>query len=254
VRPTLEGCRAKLDRSKEHLEALEREVSAYLSDPQRGPTTTLQAEHDAFGRAWAVARLRLPSPPPARLGLLAGDAIHNARSALDHLVCRLVELNNKKLKRSNAFPIYEHRPTDPDKKARFKGNLRGLSKSHAKAITDLQPFTRPHVPESQYLIRLGALDNLDKHQLVFPVLGVVRTRPGDLTEPIEWRSEESPLEDGVEVFRARPVTGGGRWFNLDVGTRYIVNFRDPTVTRANLEAIRAYVVGIVESFAPDFPK
>ena len=43
---------------------------------------------------WEVTRYTDAQMPP-EWGLLAGDAIHNARSALDHLVCARVEALNE---------------------------------------------------------------------------------------------------------------------------------------------------------------
>jgi len=76
----------KFERAREHIEALEDAAEAWLDtdaytivrdvDPQSGLT---------------VRRAKITESPPYSLGLIAGDAIHNLRAALDHVVYAISE-------------------------------------------------------------------------------------------------------------------------------------------------------------------
>ena len=73
--------RAKLGRAKEHVVELRRELEAYFS---REPYA---ASHDYDPETRChIFRAVVREPPPTRFALIVGDAVHNSRAALDHLV------------------------------------------------------------------------------------------------------------------------------------------------------------------------
>lgn len=93
----------KLARAQAHAEALRGAISEYLQlDPFQVEVVRAEGK--------IVYRLRVRRPPPTRLSLIAGDAIQNARTALDHLVCGLAERETGREARRHrhlTFPIYE---------------------------------------------------------------------------------------------------------------------------------------------------
>ncbi len=77
--------RAKIVRGFAHYEALSAEVAKFAAvtpDPIIEWTQTTVRED---GQTWnALVCTEVVHPPPVEFGLIAGDSIHNFRTALDH--------------------------------------------------------------------------------------------------------------------------------------------------------------------------
>jgi len=58
---------------------------------------------DSAGNLSFLVRIR--EDPPAEWSAIIGDAVHNARSALDHLAFALVEANGGSADENTTFPI-----------------------------------------------------------------------------------------------------------------------------------------------------
>ena len=154
--PGMESVDAKVIRAHEHLEKFSNEVDAYLSTirlqmylksspTEPYPLLVVRANEDL---------------PPIRLSAIAGDCVHNMRSALDNLVCALaLTIGYGRSCASIAFPLLKD-DASWNKEADYY--LEGLP-AHAKAaIKSLQLWldqTKPHP-----LIILNNLSNLDKHR------------------------------------------------------------------------------------------
>ena len=144
----------KLNRGHAHRDDVLGRIQAFwkASPPQierRDDSTTRQ-------RNWVV---RLSTSPPVEdWALIVGDAIHNLRAALDHLVWQLVETNRKTPGRHNSFPIAED-------ESRFRSmveqSLLGVDAPAAAAIQAIKPWKG----ESEALWLLHQLDIQDKHRL-----------------------------------------------------------------------------------------
>ena len=81
------GARLKVERARKHLDLLRQETRAFTEGKPYG----VRAEFDAERSEYAI-RIRLRDPDtrvPIGLSLIAGDAVHNLRSALDHLAWQL---------------------------------------------------------------------------------------------------------------------------------------------------------------------
>jgi hypothetical protein len=91
--------RAKIQRAEKHISDLNVEVSAFLAT---NPYSAIRHDDPKTGnyelRLWT--RDCLP-----QLLTILGDAIHNLRSALDHLACELVRANGGTVTDQTAFPI-----------------------------------------------------------------------------------------------------------------------------------------------------
>jgi hypothetical protein len=72
----------KIDRAKEHFAALDTEIRAWVGT---NPMAIVK-EKDAEGRRHTVLAEIINPPPLNRWSLIAGDCVHNLRSALDSLV------------------------------------------------------------------------------------------------------------------------------------------------------------------------
>ena len=96
--------RLKVERAKQHLRDLEVERDRFMkADPYR-----IVHERDAE-TGHNVYRVYDLKTPPAQIGLIAGDVIHNLRSALDHLVYALVIANGNDPtgEKAIAFPVHD---------------------------------------------------------------------------------------------------------------------------------------------------
>jgi hypothetical protein len=84
----IRGVCLKIERAKEHIRDLDAAIGDFLRDePYRlgaKPHPVAEIKHTTL----YVAEVK---PITSRLSLLIGDAIHNLRSALDHLAWQLVE-------------------------------------------------------------------------------------------------------------------------------------------------------------------
>lgn len=154
--PWMESVDAKMIRAHEHLETFARELDEYLS------TIKLQMYlKSAPGQPhpWLVVHAN-DYIPPIRLSAIAGDCIHNMRSALDNLVCGLALTVDPacKCKETN-FPFTEN---EPDWTANSQTRLPGVPKEACGIIRQLQPWGDPIIPNP--LLILNKLSNMDKHR------------------------------------------------------------------------------------------
>lgn len=201
----LVGARLKLERGREHVRSLLAEARAFLdSEPY---------SVEAFDRGeQRVFILRALANPPERLALIAGDAVHNLRSALDLAACDLVSRNGGAVNDDTAFPIVKERSgLRPG-----LGRLKGARPAVVEAVKELDPC-RDGNPSLWLLHRL---DILDKHRLLMvvgmsyrsftfdPAKRMVEDHP-DLFQgkeppslPIALRPADRlfPLADGAELF------------------------------------------------------
>lgn len=165
-------------------------------------------------RVWDVAE------PDPRWGLVVGDCLHNARSALDHLVYQLAilhlgrELTEQEARRA-MFPVHETPDSYRDNGARHVRDLRDVDRAR---IEILQPYHAldesiwgpdkmpgPPAPVPRYLDLLSRLDNTDKHRTIQPVWftpGLVNLPVGASELGITGGSNSNcPLHDGAEIGR-----------------------------------------------------
>jgi hypothetical protein len=253
MKPNLESARLKLERSQEFLDQLaaEQAESRTTLQEQFANTPPLEARTELHPDGWwNVVRCTdaLPIPPP-RWALVVGDAMHNARSALDHLACRLVELAGHKPGNRTAFPIRKNKPTTQRETDSFEAAIKGMKTAHKDSIRKLQPYANPGTDEARHLLALAAMDNADKHELLLPRNSALDPNPPPPTGvyvDIRWNAGVA-LAPGVEVIRYKPGGVGGWIF-----PRVRVTYGDGETGLPELRQIRSYVVGIVESFAPEF--
>ena len=145
------GPKLKICRAKHHIADLERTIIDYRTS--RPFVLTIG---DIKGRPlFNVIR----QTPPENLPLILGDAIHNARTALDLLAGDLVEINNNN--RENVrFPF-------PKKEDGFKKQMND-SKFKRAAPHAIQ-MVRDYKPWMGELRALHDLDIADKHSMIIPL-------------------------------------------------------------------------------------
>jgi hypothetical protein len=136
--PSLEGCEAKFGRAKAHAKKLREEITAVLD----GDAYKLRVERDEDTLQYIFYVQELPSVG-GNWGLAFGDAIHNFRATLDHLVVQLAILGqgralSEKEVHDTAFPVI----SDPSRWDKVGGPnaVRLLRSGDRERIRDLQPF------------------------------------------------------------------------------------------------------------------
>ena len=102
----------------------------------------------------------VPETPP-ELPLIAGDALHNFRSTLDHLAWKLVEATGKLPTVKTGFPIFD---SEADYRSRSPKKVEGMRAITKERIDNLRPYKGGY----NDLWILHRLDIIDKHRL--PVL------------------------------------------------------------------------------------
>jgi hypothetical protein len=162
--PELASVDLKLARAQEHLDAI-RSAEQQLRD---GPDCRLEAEADPTRAGFENFILRLPDPGP-RLSLLIGDCVHNARSALDHLVFALADATAPKSgvqrtdseQRDSMFPIClcQSGNFSVFTKQVQRGRLNHIPPAAEAIIHGLQPTAA-----NDSLWILNELENIDKHR------------------------------------------------------------------------------------------
>ncbi|MCU1268739.1 MAG: hypothetical protein JWN74_33 [Acidobacteriaceae bacterium] len=163
--------RVKIERAKKHLRDLAAEVlslqhtTILTPDPNTGiaPNPMVLLHPNKFQK---VPTLSFEAVA------IAGDVVHNLRSALDHLAKQLVlvgvttappvvPLTDKEL-RQIEFPIAETFAKYETDKAR---KVKGMTPAAIEAIDKLKPYKGGN----DALWRIHELDNIDKHRTLFTV-------------------------------------------------------------------------------------
>jgi hypothetical protein len=150
----------KVTRAKEHASNLEREVRAFLdSAPYK-----VGARHDPLTRK-LIYYVTSAQPTPDRLPLIAGDAIQNLMSALDHLAYQIVccdTADNPPNPNWIYFPI-------ADDAAKYDAKKRGKMEGARPETFDAIDALKPYQGGNHLLWKLYRLNNLEKHRLLLTV-------------------------------------------------------------------------------------
>jgi len=168
----LDEIRAKLDRAEEHLDALDERIPEWLSAEKPHGFS----RHEDEGQRLYVFSFHELKPFPPWVAIIAGETVHQMRSALDHLVARTIEHQGGQVTTASGFPvIHTQRQWETRVAQRGKwwqlwrkegGPLKGIDPaSHAWAlIQDAQPYHRGKQAGSHPLYVLNDLWNRDKHR------------------------------------------------------------------------------------------
>jgi hypothetical protein len=201
--------------------------------------------------------------------LVAGEAIHQLRSSLDHLAWQLVEANGGTPGTHTGFPIHEVPPKD---KRAFTAKVKGMSTS----AENLVEATQPYHSRNDGLWKLSKLDNFDKHNLLLVVgyglcrFGFGYTHPALRTEDgqaflrdilaphILLPSDNIPppkrlpmFKDGAEVFRLANMPQ----LDYQLDCPFEVAFAKPEIVEGEtvlplLHDLTKLVESVVNSFVP----
>lgn len=209
--PDLRSVKAKLTRAWDHFDALENIISAWMKSDLYGLTKEANADFTEHRLLyWCSKELDLETS-----SLIFGDAIHNLRSSLDHLIYAIAICKSGQVSppdgRKLAFPITD----SPELFAEFcRKRLRSFV-GDTKLLTALERV-QPHVrknPQFPPLLRqLREFDDADKHRLL--QLAVVQCTGweycgtfGDIppeANPIGFIPYDGELKNGTRVVTIIP--------------------------------------------------
>lgn len=253
------GPRRKIGRAKKHLGDLEAACVEYLGHPK-----PYRIVRDRKPDGWTEYRLQVLREPPSDIPLIFGDCIHNARSALDILVCDLIRHKGEYVDGEEyGFPICDA----PQKLSNaLKRDTRGAGEAAKEVIRRCKPYKRGN--EDFWV--LHALDIADKHNVVltplaamsgnetiFPISRPFR-RPGlpvpmRLYKHIVWPIDPVCAKDGGLLWMTDPTVtvthDHETTFQIAVHERGVVKC-EPIIPLA--KKLIDLVEGVVHRFDPLF--
>jgi hypothetical protein len=198
---------------------------------------------------------------------MVGDCVHNARSALDHLVFQLAILNNAPADAASkvSFPVYltpsEFKNATRTKIAPF------INSTSFAEIEKLQPYITGNDGVDDILWVLSQLDIFDKHRLLIVTKTKVRPVAFKITVPSgETFSQELPprgwksSEAGTELIRldlSKAIRQPGK-VGVEIATSMTVQIENTGLICDGMEMMLAlrdcvqYVANIIGSFGQMF--
>ncbi len=202
----------KLNRAKEHINQLNAEFGKFLDE--KPYKFSVQYDKDrTLGNL--IVRVRKDAPI-LRWSVLIGDAIHNLRSALDHMVCELVLTGKSQITRHNQFPIHK---TAHDYKSNKSREIKGICPRAEHIIDRLQPYG----DGNKSYWRLHQVDIYDKHRLfitAIDTLSLLVIKPSPAwkrlidTGTLTLYKIPHPLIDGTKILTF-PIPPEAREENFD---------------------------------------
>jgi hypothetical protein len=203
---------------------------------------------------------RFPSPD-MMLSVVIGECLHDLRSALDHLVWQLVEINPNppvdldKFRHKSQFPIC-------DTSARFQEQvaqrrLYGVLPNAITLIEGLQPYRHPRGFIHHPLWRLNHLMNIDKHKTLALTHVFAREALGDLTHPTYERLQTPRIafdfhlgeivHDGAEVLSIQfGDLGDPEKMEMQLNTALSITFTEPSLGDVSVDVLIGDLVKFVK--------
>lgn len=202
--------RLKVDRAEQHLGDLKREIDRYAEQH------AYKAVHHVGGvkchehpDCWRY-RLQITQEPDPWLAILAGDVVHNLRSALDHIAVALVP-SSRRYKAS--FPIRMEDPwvrengryvAKPETRRSFNTAVKGMPAAAITAIKELQPYKEGPDARIHLLAQLSTLENADKHRQLIPFAAGLRRVASKVTArgQVLYQTFPTPrhfIPDGAQI-------------------------------------------------------
>ena len=228
----------KIDRAATFLAEMEQISTAFDAECR---AATVESYDDQ--RASYVYRIKVVPAVPDTFALAFGDAIHNLRTALDHIARQLVIKADMK-------------PTDGSNGTSFNIRMAGDSKAVViptpadqqivDALNAMQPRTLGSDARRHWLSILHQLDLADKHRRMLLTVAAV----GGASLPVEFDDGPlnlAPVGDGDEVASFQTTRRARAMSDRRPVVSYFIYVDEPTLTEvAPLGAV--YVVRRIREF------
>jgi hypothetical protein len=250
----LASARLKLARAFEHVNTIKTCVANYAaSDSYR-----------VIPQKEGTDQISVTREPPAEISILAGEIVHQVRSALDYLVFDLIKLNPRNIvlpfgwETRCQFPLFTKVP----RKGRLEEGLPGISPQALAFIESVQPYNASSVGNMGRLNTLKTLvklSNIDKHRHLNIMVARVRKEElltFDSTQQIGgWTIVDDKTVLDPVIGSEHPM---GRVVNVERNFQTIVTFGEPTlsdIARMPVELVMLFCAYAVEnSIVPPFEK
>lgn len=193
----------KIARAEEHLKALKAEIAAWaqpapyrLAEKRNADTTIISVYVQVLRRTEL-----------ARMALIAGDAIHNIRSALDHMVYELAIIagNGRFPPRGDRLLMFPIADAPKQFERECGRRLNTLTCNMRTRIERVQPYNRLRPDLPPILSTLRDLDDTDKHRLLNvtpaqPYEGTLENIQGlEIGQRWDFEFHPGPVVDGTEI-------------------------------------------------------
>jgi hypothetical protein len=160
---TVDLIQLKLNRAKKHIDELKAMIQRYMTD--NFSNVPAQIHVPTPSNASLLWQVQLPAGGLSLLAPVVGDALHNLRSALDHIAWQLVKANGGTPTGDTYFPILGAPPT-PNRYGKSPPPYvsGGASLAVRNIIGNIQPYTlNPARPDDTDILQLHRLSIEDKH-------------------------------------------------------------------------------------------
>lgn len=157
--PSLKGPLKKVERAATHIEDLKTQLRSFL-EPW-GYEVKHHFEGDPPSFVVTVGEGRFPLVVPDGFSLLAGEAIYQLRTALDHLIIELIRANKQEPSPRNMWPVLSQKH-----ERSLKIKTQGVSWTAFKRIESFQPYSCGTNYKEHPLWTLNKFSNWDKHNFL----------------------------------------------------------------------------------------
>jgi hypothetical protein len=222
----------KIERAKEHVRNLQSEISTfwgsnkYTITPEDDPETGDE-----------VFRFHGNLELPLNWSVIIGEALHDLRSALDHLAWQLVDAHSPgKGSKSTEFPIFD---SSEKYETRVKAKIKGASDKAIDIAKSLKAYKG-----GNDIFFVHALNIIDKHRMLVTTgmarFAIIATGQYDRTDAegrkhFVFRSGGSIstapvfLEEGAEVYRIQAASKNAPGVDMNPQFSFDIAFNEPTV-------------------------
>jgi hypothetical protein len=256
--------RLKTNRARKNLRELQSELHAFnATKPYK-----FDIRRDRVSRR-PIYYLTEVQEPPVALAVTAGDVIHNARTALDHLAYQLVLVGTGEPGpfKNVQFPIAESASKYEDSKRK---DTKRMQPEALAAIDRLKPYQGGN----DILWRLHHRDNVSKHRVLLtvmacpesfdmgPLMAHTKKQMGASAEDIAlWRTMATKMSMGLRFIGSRPAKVGDRLlsdmpdapFHPDMQFALRIAFSEPEgIDKDGIIETLHEMVSTVETIVTDF--
>ena len=259
----LAGIDAKVKRGFDHLDEFEMKSRRFLEqDPYE-----IVHEFDADAGSYAGV-FHIREEPPAMLGVIAGEAVGQFRSALDHLMGELVRAHRPASRKTPNFPTYSWRQyTDnasgPSHRDEIRRSVRPVHLALIDALqpkeTDLSPVFANGPRSRDALAIVQWLTNVDKHEVVHPIFAwPTRILFGGHPNVRSYIAALNPpftLDEGAKLYWVTFVDESKMQVPMDFALEMAIG--PPPMVRMTIEVMRRFgkrVEGIIDDFRAVTPE
>jgi hypothetical protein len=249
----------KIERAGEHLHALYDEFGAVLEADGARLFAPIEFDEDT---GECVSKAGEFGEAGARASILAGEVVHQLRSALDHLVWQLVEAQHQTPQRRHAFPVRLAPFPKGFKKTVSTQQLDGVPPAAIRLVERAQPYHARN-PAEHWLAVLDGMWQADKHRLLLSAViapsdpaalaAVYHAREPAAIEDVRVTLERGQrLEAGAELARLRVLPERAHaYVYVDGRVAFRVDVSEgPGTPVADFDLMRGEVRRLVEQFAP----